>query len=188
VPAVSQPDTLARTIADLTRRVQILEATQRVGLSRVRFAWSTHTGTPRITAADVWENGPAGTTWEADDGTTGTGYPEVTLQFGRKALFFARVQGLDYSNDAAYKVGRLTFGVGIDGTDPTVWPTTQRMYSSQSRGPVTEGNVPNALIAGRNDIAPGVHTIKWWARWVTQAGGATMPYASDIFLAVIPID
>ena len=183
-------DNMGATIADLDRRLRVMESTARVGLNRVRYAWSTHaSGAAPSSTMDAYEGGPAGSTWADDEGATGTGYPTVTLTLGSKALFLCQAIPRDIANDAAYKAGAFRFGPAPDGLTPESWGSPYPiMYGGGTHGATSEGTPRYAFIVGRNDITPGEHTVKINMRWVTQFGGAALPSAHDIFLAVVPIN
>jgi hypothetical protein len=180
---------MAATIADMQRRLQILEATSRVGLNRVRFAWSTHAvNVAEVSTIGAWETGPATATWTDDRGTTGTGYPSLTLTTGTKVLIIGAARYFDMSEDLG-TAASVSFGVGIDGSTPLTWPTLfPRMMTSGGKGPNADNVFSRLNLAvGRSGITPGSHTFSVQAFWNAGAG-ATQPDLSDIFLAIVPLD
>jgi hypothetical protein len=177
---------MAATIADMQRRLQILEATSRVGLNRIRFAWQTATATT-ATFNPTWDSGTVGNTWQDDQGTAGTGFPTLTVVTGRKVLVIASGNALVLATDATFRSAGWRLGVGSDGANPQ---NTRPFWSqAQTHGPTTEGNNAVQLLIGASDLVPGSHTFALRARWVDNNPAAVnWPALDDGFLAVIPID
>lgn len=187
-----QPDSRDDIISDLMKRVQILEATSRIGLNRIRFAWTTQAfDVARVSTLDAWESGPATAAWQDDQGNTGTGYPTLTLVTGRRALFLAMSRWYNVANEAGFIARTFAWGVGQDGAAPVVAPATYpTMALGGSHGPSTEGTPKLAMVSGRADLTPGTHTFKMWGYWATGVGGGALlqPSQYEGFMCVLPID
>lgn len=189
-----QPDSLPTTMADFDRRLRALEGASRVGLNRVRFAWSTHFVPPAPAAYGSWESGSTSATWEDDQGNTGTGYPRVTLVTGTKVLMIAQSYPQSYAHDpAVYKADTCNLGIGLDGGAANAWspaaPLPTSYNSRDTATPVYAGSYTLTLNSGRADLAPGEHTFQLQHYWSNYSAGAlTDAGAAGIFLAVIPID
>lgn len=187
MPDQLMPDQLVATIADFNRRLQILEATQRVGLNRVRYAWATNDPAGvQITTFNAWELGPVAGTWEDDQGNTGTGWPRVTVQTGRKALFITQGYAQVFANDPTYR--SYVWYLGVTGSS---MPSTEDppMWRFQTHGPTTEGNNPLLIATGRNDLTPGETTYYVTTKFADNVPAAVnQPKLADPFIAVIPID
>ncbi len=186
MPEALQPDSRDAVIADLSRRLQVLEATQRVGLSRVRLAWQTATAATS-TYDPTWDSGTVGNTWADDQGATGTGFPRVSLITGRKVLVFASGTALTIANDVNYRTFAWRLGVGLDGNNPRNTRPFWSVY--QTHGPTTEGNNAVQLVVAGVDLEPGEHEFKVRTKWTsTNPAAPNVPSLDDAFLAVIPID
>jgi hypothetical protein len=177
-------DSFAAFQADVQRRLQVLEATSRVGLNRVRYAWST--ANAEVTSFGVWNSGPAAATWADDRGNTGTGNPSITVTHGKKMLYFAQGDALAIANDATFRTYRWYIGIGLPAGTPAVAPT---MWRTQTHGPTTEGNNPLTLVVGRADLVPGSYVYNLQTLWEDNVpAAANKPTLSQAFIAMLPID
>lgn len=186
MPEVLQPDAMAATIADLNRRLQILEATSRVGLSGVRTAWQT--ATAATTVLDAYESGPAGAAWQDDQGNTGTGYPVLTItNMPARAwlLWECRPANIGFTPAATYRSVQAQPVLAINGAAITSAPSNRRGYSNfgdgQSRAPVM-GSAIRTFTAGAS------YTFQMQVKWDdTVPANPTMPTLTDAQIIVLPL-
>jgi hypothetical protein len=188
-----QPDTRDATIADLMRRVQILESTQRVGLSGVRNAWLTATAV--ATTLGSFETGPAAATWADDQGNTGTGYPQFTIaNMPARALIGWEARPANVHNDGAtYKSQAVQLALAINGLDDyTTLPggalpktTRQHVNTGTAAGP---SRWPIMATAIRRFTAGQTYTFRMVANWDSTAPAApTGPTLTDCQIWVLPL-
>lgn len=116
---VLHPDSIASTLANMQRQIDALSAAQRVGLNRIQVAYSVIE--QHETVLGSWSDGVAsGRTWEALNGSTGTGYPLVTITgIGTRCVILASglVQGL--ANSVGFQSAFGAFGISINGATPS---------------------------------------------------------------------
>jgi hypothetical protein len=175
---------MAATIADMQRRLQILEATTRVGLNRAVFSWSTADAVA-VSFSPSFDNGGPGTTWAASDSSTGTGYPRVTITHGKKVIIIVQASFQDVANDAAFRSAACNLGSTLPGGMSALPSPVRRI----TFGPTTEGNKPGIMISARADYTPGTHTFTTSLLWDdTNPAALNQPKLISPFLAVIPID
>ncbi len=174
-------------MADLQRRVLALETAQRVGINRVVTSWGTASVSPTTFGAD--EYGAAGTTWGSSDGTSGTGYPTVSIRLTAAALIIMNGRASQLAEDAGvfFRSNSVTFGVSVDGAALSAggYPDLRRQVANinpfQLSMPFT--------IAVMKSFAAGVHTFQVGASWSnTYPAAPVQPLLSDVTLTVIPID
>lgn len=187
-----QPDTMAATLADVMRRLQVLEATQRSGLNRMRFAWSNG-ATFAPTTFGTYENGVAsGNKYSNDAGAVGQpGYPQLTLTTGKRILILMNALYFGIANSGlTWRTFQAFIGVGIDGGAPDApgW-TDPRMYRQIVNINASESCRAVTMAVVRGDITPGDHQFGMWAQWNNDVPtGATQPQLLEGSLAVLPID
>ena len=190
MPEALQPERLEKLLADMNRRLQILEATSRVGLNRVRFAWST--GDADVTSFGAYQTGPAGASWQASDGSTGVGYPAVTLELNTKVLVFMQHTTQKVANDPTFRCFSWSSGVRKTppGTPTGSWPSGDPLMAvPMTHGPTSEGNPTTQLLVGRADLTPGTYTIQMSILFTDSNPAAlNQPKIVEPFLMVIPID
>lgn len=179
------PDTLGSQLDDIQRRLRALEAGQRVGLNRIRLAWSTVDAAPTVYGA--YQFGPAAAQWADDRGNTGTGYPRVVLQAGTRALMFAQAYCTNLALDATFRSSQFTLSIGASGQSAAADPV---VYRFQSHGPTTEGNQPLFLMGARSDMTPlQASTFAVACLLENRVPAApNLPVPSSIVLAIVPID
>lgn len=174
-----------RTLADIERRLRNLETAPRVGLHRIRTAYATAAVDP--VTFDAWESGAAGSTWADDAGNTGTGYAQLTVETGTKALVIFGCRVISLANNATYRCVTCRVGFGVNAVLPDgAIPTGQRTATNNTTVP-GESNVAYSLV--RRGLTPGPNTFRAYAFWVTAVpGAANLPRMTDTVLTVIPID
>jgi hypothetical protein len=184
-------DSIYTRLEEIERRLRVQENAARAGLNRAKFAWSTLDAT--ATTFGTYYAGPAGATWAASDGTTGTGYPKVTLNLNTKALFFAQHTMGGVANDVTFRV--FSWFSGIELTPPgggavSSWPATRpRMLVNMTHGPTTEGNPTTQVIVGRADLTPGSYTVGLSTSLIdSNPAAANLPTVQFPFVMVIPLD
>lgn len=178
MPDQLMPDGMAATIADLNRRLQILETAQRVGLNQLRYVRSTAAASP--TTYDAAEYGAAGNTWLDDQGNTGTGYPTINMTTPSRALLMIGYRPVDVGNAAGFKSHTVQVFVSIDSAGAYI----NRQYYQAN---IDRNYVP-VFSAGVIELTPGDHTFQIGANWllVNPAGG-TAPLLSDAYMVVLPL-
>ena len=152
MPDLLQPDSMTATIADLNRRLQILEATSRTGLSGVRTAWGTAAASPTVFGAD--ELGPASATWTADDASTGTGYPKITItNMPARAMLLWSARPTSVADAAAYRSNGVIIYIAINGIGGGLaFPSTARATGNTNTNPVDVammGSAVKKFVAGQ---------------------------------------
>lgn len=169
---------------DVERRLRALEGAARNGLGRMRYAWATAAADP--SAFDAWETGTAGNTWSASDGSSGTGYPQVTCAINTRALvvFGCRITGL--ANVAACRTWQCEVGVGTDISNPTVAPLSQKRGQSNQAAQLIDFNVSHFFVP--QQLTVGSHLFRAWAFWTTATAGVVLPRMTDTFIGVLPLD
>ncbi len=178
MPEALQPDNRDSVIADLERRLRVLESAQRVGLNQLRFVRSTAAASP--TTYGSAEYGVAGNTWEDDQGNTGTGYPTIQMATPSKALLMIGYRPVDVGNAAGFKSHTVQVFVSIDGAGAYV----NRQYYQAN---IDRNYVP-VFSAGVIDLTPGDHTFQIGANWLlVNPGGGTAPLLSDAYMIVLPL-
>jgi hypothetical protein len=174
--------TLSRQIADLERRLRIMEGTQRSGLGSIQTANGT-TGVS-YTSYDSWSN-------------LGGDAPEITMNTGSRVVILAqaRVSLIGTPTTAApLKSQGITLGVGIDSTEPDGFalPVMRNQVAPiavDATGNVSVyGSLPTTLLTTRPDLEPGEHTFKllFFAE-EDNPSGTDHPLVSDTSLIVIPL-
>jgi hypothetical protein len=182
------PDNLATILAEFDNRLKVLENTPRVGLNRVRHARLT--AGALATTFNTYEFGPVGTTWADDQSNTGTGYPQLTLTTGQRALFMLTATPWNIGNDAGttWKAQQAYVGVADTTGDPGSW-TNPRMYAFHEQDNAKIAPTTICLAVVRTDLTPGPHTFRVGAFWtVTAPSAPTSPQLLDISLIVLPLD
>jgi hypothetical protein len=192
MPEALMPDSMARTLSDLNRRLAILEATQRVGLSGVRNAWQT--ATAATATFGTFESGPAGTTWQDDQGATGSGYPTLTItNMPARAwiVWEARPADVGATPGATYKCNSAQFCLAINGlTDYTtlpggILPKTNRSYVNADNGTNRQMIFASAM---RLFTAGSTYTFQMQANWFNATpGNPTSPTLTDCQIIVLPL-
>jgi hypothetical protein len=181
MPEQLVPDSMAATIADMQRRLQVLEATSRVGFNRTRNAYALYTGTVATTFG-VYEYGPAGSTYVDDTNTIAAGYPQLTMRTGTlvKVDFAAQIEGL--ATAASFRSNHVRFGISLDGAEPDFPGTSTECFNAAALQVDTTQSYTCVY-----RLAPGVHTFRFGCRWddVNPAGSA--PRCSAASLVVSPI-
>lgn len=175
-----------RVMADLQRRVLALETVQRVGINRVVTSYGTASVSPTTFGAD--EYGAVGTTWGSSTGSSGTGYPTVSIVLTAAALILVNGRVSELAEDAVYFRARsLVVGVNVDGgtlgtgADPDI----RRQITNRNPGAIS---FPFS-IAVMKSFTPGTHVFRVGAQWEDFAPAAPIqPLLSDVTLTVIPID
>lgn len=185
--AINQPDNLGKLIDALDARIRALEVSARVGLGYTRTAWATAAVSPATYGA--WESGAAGSTWTDDQGNTGAGYCELTMETGSRALVLFGARVIDVgSNGTAFRSSSAVVGFGFDGLTPDLLPglTGQRSVANGNTQPV-DANVLYSIV--RNDLTPGVNVFRAWAKWTdTVPSGSIVPRMTDTVITVIPLN
>ena len=181
MPDTNQLDTLMTEIQSLRSRLRVLETTMRVGLNRIVSSHQTAAVDP--SAYGVYESGAVGNTWTSSDGTSGTGYPLVTVpETGTRILFIATVRPTGICSLATYRTNALTTGVGIDGATPA-FPTYRQIADNGTAphdAPITWSNVVT--------LTPGAHTFRLWASFNDNNPlGANLPRYTDASLIILPL-
>lgn len=179
---VLKPEDRGTIIADLNRRLQILEASARVGLSQMRWCQSTASVAPSVYGTT--EYGPAvGNTWIDDLGAAGTGYPTITMVTSSKVLMFVGCLPTDVGNAAGFRSRSVNVSVKIDAAEgylqrPYYQANIDRMYV-----PMMMMSVPlPALTAGVS------HTFTIGANWHdTNPAAGTLPRLGESFIFVLPL-
>lgn len=172
-----------RWLAEIERRLRVLETAPRVGLSGLRSVWQTAGASPTTFGA-TWETGAVGNTWTDDTGQTGTGYPTITLTLGARYMIFWSARPLGIAAAAGYRSASVLLTVGIDGVFNPTLPSPRRQFANSNVLPV---DLPIAAIVARS-ITPGSHTFQIAAQWandVPAAGG--LPTLTDTFLGILPL-
>lgn len=174
---------------ELDRRIRALEGSMRTGLSRTRFVRATASASP--TTFGSWESGVVANTWIDSEGNVGTGYPELTVETGSKALLILSVTVSEVGNAANRRTAVANFGIGINGANPllssTPAPVMYRQYSNTADlGPL---EFPISFTVYRADFVPGVNVLKIWALFENTIPAALIqPRMGDATLSIIPID
>jgi hypothetical protein len=178
MPEQLVPDSMAATIADMQRRLQVLEATPRVGLNRVRNAYATAWAVP--STFDAWEYGTAGNTWIDDQSATGTGYPQITMVTPTLVLVMMGGDFYDLGNAAGFRSARALVSIDIDGV-----PNWQPMDVYNAN--VDRHSTPfHTSFVYR--LTPGTHTFKMTAWWFDKTPAAgTLPIMENASLIVLPM-
>lgn len=182
MPEALMPDSMAATLADLNRRLQILEATSRVGLNRVRLASGVGSAAPTSFGATVWEYGSAGNTWVDDLGATGAGYPQITLNCHKVLVAFgARPYGLG-SAAGTFRSTSCNSGVHFDGG-------ANAILQGQAINQTAVYVVSPIFKAQVFTVPAGSHTFTLGAQWDdTSPASPIQPLLSDPFIMAIPLD
>ena len=169
-------------MAELERRVRVLEAAPRVGLAGLRSVWQTAGVSPTVFGA--FEAGVAGNTWTDDTGTSGAGYPTITLVTGRRYMIFWSARPIGMAASAAYRSASVQISVRIDGVDAPPQPRALRQFANGNAAPV---DVALSTIVAR-EITPGQHTFTVVARWANdQPAALGLPTLTDTFLGILPL-
>lgn len=186
MPGFLTPDSQTAAFSDLERRVRALESAQRVGLNRVRAAWSTFDDYPTVWG--VWDSVcGAARRWQDDQGTTGTGHPVLTVTTGTRVLMLLNAYVAQYGATGGFRSAQGNVGVGLDGVDPASipgdtwgWRTAFYNLNDEHDGP--------AVLATVKTVTPGEHTFQVYTNWVDTAGAGVKPLVSSIVLTIIPLD
>lgn len=187
MPEQLMPESAANLLADIDRRLRILESAQRLGLNRLRMAHS-YGAAVSPTVFGAYETGPAGAQYLDDQGAIGSGYPQLTMTTGSRALFIAVATINLLANNASARSRSMFFGIGADGANPGDW-TNPRMYRQLVNSNADEVRTQTTVVAARTDLTPGTHTFRIHAKWSDDVPAAgTLPYLFDAELLVIPID
>lgn len=173
-------------MADLQRRVLALETVQRVGINRVITAWGTASASPTVFGAA--EYGAAGTTWESSDGSSGTGYAQVTIDVRSSVLIIVggRMSSIGWDSGVAWRSQGGTVGVETDGLFGTGgYPDIRRQILNRNPEYITAA----VSIVVTKTFTPGIRTFRVGANWQNDFPAAPVqPLLSDVTLTVIPID
>lgn len=179
------PDSHGLHLADIDRRLRALETAQRVGLNRVRAAWSTVDDYP--SAFDAWDTGGALARWEDDQGATGTGFPTLTVVTGSRVLVLLNAHVASYALVGGFRSMQGNVGVGLDGVDPASIPGETWGWRTGVYNANNEHDTPITLAVVKT-ITPGEHTFDVQANWSDTAGAGVKPLVSSVVLAVMPLD
>ena len=174
-------DTLGATIADLDRRLRVMEATPRVGLSQLRWCQGTASAVPSVFGAN--EYGTVGNTWLNDLGQVGTGYPTLTMVTSAKVLMFVGCEPYNVGNAAGFRSNLVDVSVKIDGNEGYLLRRYYQANIDRMYVPFMMMSVPlPALVAG---VA---HTFTIGANWAnTNPAAGTLPQLVDPFIFVLPL-
>ena len=217
---INQPDTMSSIVRELDRRIRILETAQRVNAPAVTSSLTAAAVTTNLTTAAVsavgtgriisangavnigavtisaWENtGATGSTWADTAGNTGTGYPQVTITTGRKALIIVSgIIGNCGGTAATYQATGADYGVGWNSLDPSSFsagggqPAPHQLIT-ETLGSAGAPGKNMSLAFARTDLTPGVNVFKLWSKWQSGGGaGAIQPSFLAPQLTIIPID
>lgn len=197
-----QPDSKDAVIAELVRRVTILEAASRVNVNwaRVKFAWALTTASPDVYDAYTFCTATSAT-YQDSDGNTGAGLPKVLVQHNSRILVLAGLNMFQVASDVTFRTNSWNVGVGYNEVNTASWPSAVPLMAAYAtHGPTTEGNSFTHLIKARADMPlPGTATrptdapraFQMSILATTKTPGAVtlpLPDPNSCFLAVIPLD
>ncbi len=172
-----QPENLGNVLADFQRRLQILEAAPRVGISQVRWVKSTGSAFPAVYG--TYEYGTVGNTWVDDTAAVGTGYPTLTVRTGSNALVIVGYRPYDVGNAVGFRTNRVQVAVKVDAT-------AGRINREYYQANVDRMYVP-VVAADVLSLTPGDHTFTIGAAWVDVNPAGQQPLLSDSYLIVMPL-
>lgn len=170
------PDFFAEFL-DLKRRIEVLERTERVGLSRIAF--SQQTGSAEFSTLNAWSRTGGGVT-----------LPSVTLVTGYKVIVTCGALPTDFGMNTTLRAYGGIFGFGIDGGDPDfvgLSVIAKRVFGYDAVGIFTS---PMSFTVQITDMVPGEHEFALWGYAISSGiGGATVNLKfDDTTIQVIPID
>lgn len=175
-------DKLTRDMADMERRLRIMEGTQRSGLGSIRTA--NGTAGASLTSYGSWSN-------------LGGDAPAITMNTGSRVVILAQARvsliGTP-TTPAPLKSQAIVLGVGIDSVTPAEFPLP---VMRNQLGPIAisdagnvsvYGSLPTSLLTSRSDLEPGEHTFKllFYAD-EDNPSGTDDPLVTDTSLIVIPL-
>lgn len=182
MPEILAPDTFAANLADMDRRLRIMEATARTGLGGVRTAWATAAANP--TSYGVLETGPVAATWEDDRGVTGTGYPTLTMTMPARALIVWMARPIGLASAATYRSAAVTVRISFTPTVAT-YPTIARAVANGNALPVDVAVVGGAI---KTFTAGTSYTLTMAATWNNDfPAAANLPTLTDAQFFVLPL-
>lgn len=161
--------------ADIRRRLDALERSERVGLSRIETGQLFDTVT--FTTFDSWERTQGGKT-----------LPSVGIErCGTKVLITVSGLANNFGNHSTLKAKAGLLGFGIDGTDPDqVWVVSKRLWNLDVSGFF---ELPVSFTVLLNGLPPGDHTFELWGYAVlNNAGGTINPSFDDTSITAVPLD
>jgi hypothetical protein len=175
---------LVRRLDDLDGRLRAIEGGQRIGLASIRNVWGT-AAVDATTFAPSTDQGPVGSTWEDDEGNTGTGYPEIDVESGTRVLIEWNARPIGLATSASYRSVSVTVGLLLNGAvlSPAI-PTAARQIANGNAAPV-DVSIGASLI---RTVPAGVNTYKIVATWGNdQPAAPNKPRLTDIQLMVTPL-
>ena len=175
-------DALTRSIADIERRLRVMEGTQRSGLGSIRTA-----------------NGSVGVSYTSYGSWSNLGgaAPEIAMHTGSRVLILAQARvsliGTP-TTPAPLKSQGIELGVGIDSVAPIGFPLPvmrnqlMPIAISDASNVSVYGWLPMSLLTSRSDLEPGEHTFKLlFHADEDNPGGTDHPLVTDTSLIVIPL-
>jgi hypothetical protein len=180
----NQIEALIARLNDLDARLRTVEGGQRVGLADVRSAWMTAAATQTVFGTSD-TTGPAAATWEDDQGSTGTGWPQLDVTSGRRVRIEWWGRPIGLATAAAYRSLSCTIGVRLNGAVfSPLFPNANRQIANGNPLPV------DVAVGGAATriVPPGTNNYRLSVVFGNdQPAAPNLPTLTDVLLLVTPL-
>lgn len=175
-------EVLAQQLEELERRLRMLEGGARVGLGGLRSAWGTAAGDH---VPGAYNSGPGSSTWLADDGSSGTGYPALTIpECPSRYMIFWSVRPINIGNSASWRSNQGEITVAINGVDIPTLPNARRGFANLN---LQSADTTMSMIVARREL-PSTKTFQMRASLQdTVPAAPNQPRLTDIYMGVLPL-